>query len=640
MIESAGFIIWQALIGHWTAFMKLHEMPGALWRAHQLRQLDIEMLHAESGDEVPVVVSFTSIPSRFHVIHLTVRSVLSGTSRPEKVVLWLHESLKNQVPASLTCLLGRRFEIRYAVIDCPHLKLVESLQAFPEKLIVTCDDDLMYDGEWLGALYKEHLRHPTEIVANECRAIAYDESGEVRPYRYWYREGKKGATYDALLPLGFGGVLYPPGCLHPDVINTELYLQLTPKADDLWFKAMSYLQGTASRRSSISVGKPIHIPDSQAVNLKSGNVKQDGNRLQWQALSSHYSLPAFLPFVVNKEPSPVKIDHSTTSPIDAVITWVDGADPKHAEKLETYLAEIGREKPKAALATRFNDAGELGYCIASLLKFAPWLRTIYIVTDAQVPKAMQWLAQTPYANKVQLVDHKDIFAGNESCLPTFNTRSITSLLYRIPGLAERFIFLNDDFILIRPVQPQDFFRESNIVLRGKWHLMLWDRLMALSGNDETAEAGNGKDLRAKYLISQKLAARLAGFRNRYFQLRHDPHPMQVSALNRFFTGAPELLAKNIRYKLRSRSQFTVESLAAHLALHDGSAVIDNNLDTLQVKPASQGRLRIKLKLKAADRNRAMAFVCVQSMDRASPRVRDMVFSWLLKRIGTLDNPAE
>ncbi len=280
--------------------MKLKEFPGSIWRAFQLSRVSIQSLHNESAPSLPIIVSFTSIPSRFHVIHLTVRSILAGSHKPEKVVLWLHESLQQRVPESIVTLIGDRFEIRYVADDCPHLKLVHSLQSFPEKLIVTCDDDLMYAPGWLNALYQDHLKYPADIIANECRAVAYDEAGGVRPYYYWYKENKKGATYDAILPLGYAGVLYPPHCLHDDVCKADLYLKLAPKADDLWFKVMALLKGTIARCTSHPVAKPIPIFNSQSVSLKATNVKQDGNRLQWEAIANHYQLPAFAPLQLPK----------------------------------------------------------------------------------------------------------------------------------------------------------------------------------------------------------------------------------------------------------------------------------------------------------------------------------------------------
>ncbi len=153
---------------------------------------------------------------------------------------------------------------------------------------------------------------------------------------------------------------------------------------------------------------------------------------------------------------------------DAVITWVDGADPQHRERLATYLAERGGERPRAAHSTRFNDAGEIDWCVASILRFAPWFRRIHIVTDGQVPALVARLAGTPWAERIAIVDHRDIFAGFEQHLPTFNSRAIISLLWRTPGLADQFVYFNDDMALLRPIDESDFFRDGRVVLRGQW----------------------------------------------------------------------------------------------------------------------------------------------------------------------------
>ena len=54
---------------------------------------------------------------------------------------------------------------------------------------------------------------------------------------------------------------------------------------------------------------------------------------------------------------------------------------------------------------------------------------------------------------MHVVDHREVFAGYEQFLPTFSSRAIESMLWRIPDLSERFLYLNDDFMLLRPVTP-------------------------------------------------------------------------------------------------------------------------------------------------------------------------------------------
>ena len=54
-----------------------------------------------------------------------------------------------------------------------------------------------------------------------------------------------------------------------------------------------------------------------------------------------------------------------------------------------------------------------------------------------------------------MVPHSEIFRPDlkrKGALPTFNSCAIESQLHRIPGLAECYLYLNDDFFLLRPLQ--------------------------------------------------------------------------------------------------------------------------------------------------------------------------------------------
>jgi hypothetical protein len=271
--------------------MKLKEIPMSLRAMWRLMRISTTQLFQRNSEPLPVIVSLTSIPSRLNIIHLTIRSLLIQSRQPEKILLWLHHDLKQHLPHSLKQLQGDVFEIRYVDLTCSHRKLIHSLEEFPSKIIATCDDDLIYNETWLQRLHDDHLLFPNDIIAHECRRVKFDATGKPEPYDQWSREHRLGVTEDWLMPIGYGGVLYPPNCLYSDVQNRELFLSLTPRADDLWFKAMSHLAGTATRRSSDPGRKPIPIIGSQWVSLKKTNVRLDGNYLQWVALCNHYGFP-------------------------------------------------------------------------------------------------------------------------------------------------------------------------------------------------------------------------------------------------------------------------------------------------------------------------------------------------------------
>ena len=71
-------------------------------------------------------------------------------------------------------------------------------------------------------------------------------------------------------------------------------------------------------------------------------------------------------------------------PIDFVVTWVDGADPKWLKKRNIF--EDGNMDDKSE--TRFRDYNLFNYWFRAVEKYAPWVNKIYLVTDNQIP---EWL---------------------------------------------------------------------------------------------------------------------------------------------------------------------------------------------------------------------------------------------------------
>ena len=153
--------------------------------------------------------------------------------------------------------------------------------------------------------------------------------------------------------------------------------------------------------------------------------------------------------------------------IDAVILWVNGNDDKHKIKISKYV-DNKNDISLTKFRTRFDQVNEIKFTIDSILKFAPYIENIHIITDEQTPKFLKKREINDYYEKVLIIDHKVVFKGFEEFLPTFNCRPIETCMHRIPGLAEHFIYFNDDFFLIKHTKPTDFFRNGLPVLRGKW----------------------------------------------------------------------------------------------------------------------------------------------------------------------------
>ena len=133
-------------------------------------------------------------------------------------------------------------------------------------------------------------------------------------------------------------------------------------------------------------------------------------------------------------------------PIDIVVPWVDGSDPLWQEERNRYSPNSKSDSSDS----RYRDWGLFQYWFRSIEKYAPWVRKVHLVTWGHVPS---WL-NTEHP-KLNIVNHKDYIPAEY--LPTFSSHPIELNLHRIEGLAEHFIYFNDDVYLNAPTTPEDFF---------------------------------------------------------------------------------------------------------------------------------------------------------------------------------------
>ena len=140
--------------------------------------------------------------------------------------------------------------------------------------------------------------------------------------------------------------------------------------------------------------------------------------------------------------------------IDMVFSWVDGSSAEfqraRAKRMQNYVVGDGDDSD-----ARFRQINELKYALRSVYMFAPWVRRIFIVTDSPRP---EWLAEHPAVTLVRSEDH---FA-DLSVLPIHNSHAVEAQLHHIDGLAEHFLYSNDDMFFGRPIKPEVFFSPGGI----------------------------------------------------------------------------------------------------------------------------------------------------------------------------------
>ena len=202
-----------------------------------------------------LVVSLTSYPPRFASLHLTLQSLLRQSVKPDRIVVWIAHADLASVPESVNALRGEGLEIRGCEDLRSFKKLVPALQTFPEAYIVTADDDLYFPPDWLQVLL---ARRGDWITARRAHRVVADDSGKLRPYVHWppaTEASTAGRPRGDLLPTTGAGVLFPPGSLHPDATNRELFEALCPDGDDLWFYWCAQRAGTLVRLA----GPPLRL---------------------------------------------------------------------------------------------------------------------------------------------------------------------------------------------------------------------------------------------------------------------------------------------------------------------------------------------------------------------------------------------
>lgn len=322
------------------------------------------------------------------------------------------------------------------------------------------------------------------------------------------------------------------------------------------------------------------------------------------------------------------MEYAKDYPIDAVVTWVDGNDPVHRAKRRQFEHSDEARNDDIGGDIRYTSVGEIKYCVLSILKNAPFIRHIYIVTDAQDPRIGDFIERNCPGgySKVSIVDHKVLYRGYEHFLPIFNSLSIETVLWRIPGLSEHFIYLNDDFMIVSPTVPSDYFRSDTVVCYATWFSIAFARLLQWLKPKK-----NGHKV-FTFKHSMVNAADVLGEKLRFFRLGHNPQSMRVSIFSDWFSSHPDIMAKNMSCRFREDTQFNPAELNFLLAAREGSLIrYSTSKVNLYLLPKDHDYM-VK-RIKRFNRSGSKKFCCLNSLDYASREDRDIALSWLERRLG-------
>ena len=238
-----------------------------------------------------IVVSLTSFPARIGSVHKTVKSILSQTIKPARILLWLADTQfvnhEGDLPDELLALRKFGLEIHWCKDLRSYKKLLPTLESCTDSVIVTIDDDAVYSSKMLEKLYRTHLDFPSDVVCHKVSKFVLHSDGRFRVIGGGAHYFSGASALNKL--VGVAGVLYPRNCFTTEITDSTLALRLAPTNDDQWFWAHAVLSGRKIRVVEKCEPNPTQIEGSQEVSLCS--INDAGENLFWKdfaALCGHY----------------------------------------------------------------------------------------------------------------------------------------------------------------------------------------------------------------------------------------------------------------------------------------------------------------------------------------------------------------
>ena len=231
-----------------------------------------------------LIVSLTSFPERMYDIHYCLYSLLNQTIKPDAVVLWLAEeqfpNKEKDVPREVLHLFQNGLTIKWCENIGSYKKLIPSLREYPNDIVVTADDDIYYPENWLALLYNSYVQEPTYIHCHRAHRIKFTNDGSVDKYDEWEKEVVGGIHSFLNFSTGSGGCLYPQKSLYKDVVVQDLFMDLCPAADDVWFWAMAVLTGTKIKVINNNISSLTYINPERELRLNQERTLSQLNVLE------------------------------------------------------------------------------------------------------------------------------------------------------------------------------------------------------------------------------------------------------------------------------------------------------------------------------------------------------------------------
>lgn len=255
--------------------------------------LDIRCGINEAGNrkglrQEKITVSMTSYGTRLNLVHIALKSIMEQTMKADTIVLYLAEDDSQNKIQQEDELIKAGLRIERNVKDLKsHKKYFYAMQEYSESLIVTVDDDTIYDEKLLEDLYIAHLKYPEAVICRRGHRMT-KRNGQVAPYDLWEGCVKSEMPERGICATGVGGVLYPCGKYREAFLDEKGIREAAFYGDDLWLKAVELVWGISTH----AIGElPARvIKGSQEKALYKENADNKRNDKYMIALENYFGV--------------------------------------------------------------------------------------------------------------------------------------------------------------------------------------------------------------------------------------------------------------------------------------------------------------------------------------------------------------
>ncbi|MGY3213778.1 hypothetical protein [Mucilaginibacter sp. HD30] len=238
-------------------------------------------------DGLAPIVSLTSFPKRIGSVCYVIYSLYMQTVLPGKIILVLTKEEfpggMEEVPLALRNLLGKGLKIVFVEYNLrPHNKYYYSLKNYPNREVITIDDDLFYWPNTIKQLVNLHTEFNNCVCANSAVRLRYANSTLTLT-----NDCSPKFLEDTNVARGVFGVLYPKNFRSDELFNIDNIRKLSLNADDLWLKAQALNLGVGVVKVN-AYPVPFFLSGSQTTSLMQSNVDRNENEAQWNKLVDYY----------------------------------------------------------------------------------------------------------------------------------------------------------------------------------------------------------------------------------------------------------------------------------------------------------------------------------------------------------------